>query len=359
MRSRTASRRSREGGFALLIALLAIVCLTALATGGWMLSNSERQVSHNHGASQTAFYAADAGLKQYLGDHQGSSPASPVGYTFARGEATVTAQEITEIGPYHSIWKITSDGSYDVPGGGTATRTVSRIAMLNAETFKFPGAFTSPTGLTKNGAAGSISGTDQATSTDCPAGGLEDVAGAAVPSEMGTEAYEQQGGGSVLEGDPPLLDTKTQQELLEETDIPWQEVVDGQAMQFDYEIPPDSWPDFSSMSSSENPIIYVDGDFNLPSSGQGTLVVRGDLTMGGTMNWEGPLLVGGAVTSDGKQNVYGGVISGLNLLLGETVAKSSVGNGSKVFQYDSCVLLDAMKESATFAEEPGTWYETI
>ena len=66
--SRAETGSGRQGGFALLVSLIAIVGLTALATGGFLLANSERRVSSNHHDVVEAFYLANAGLNDYLGN---------------------------------------------------------------------------------------------------------------------------------------------------------------------------------------------------------------------------------------------------------------------------------------------------
>jgi hypothetical protein len=95
-------------------------------------------------------------------------------------------------------------------------------------------------------------------------------------------------------------------------------------------------------------------------SGQGTLVVNGDLMMNGSFNWDGIMLVGGVLTSNGYQTIEGAVVTGLNVLLGQTVGESHLANGNKKFRYNSCHVQFA-KEAAFggLIEIPGTWTESL
>lgn len=360
-------RRARggQGGFALVIVLLALVGLTAMAVGGWFLADSSYKASRAQRTSMQALYVANAGLEQFLAEHQGPAPTSPVTYSYPDGTAEVTLDTMRVLNPLQSVWRIRSVGTHPLPKGGTARRTVQTIAVLNASMFKFPSAFSSATGLQKNGNAGEISGYDHATSMDCPEGGNYDRSGVATPPPP--YDYQQSGGGGSIVPDGSPKDTAqyaSQSELLDETGLDWSALVAGELLQFDYVVPPDAWPNFSSMPSDEWPVIYIDnagGQFNLsPSySGRGVLIVRGDLEISGQTNWDGPILVGGAVTTDGKQIIHGAIASGFNLQLGESVPQSSIGNGNKEILYHSCNLHASMRQTATFVADPGTWAETF
>lgn len=362
-RFREAGRRT-EGGFALAVVLIALVGLTALGVGGLLMTNSGYTASQNSRTSLEALYLADRGLEEFLATHQGPVPTSPVTFSYASGTAEVTADTLNRANPLQSVWRITSEGRHPLPKGGTARRTVQTIAVLDGLTFKFPSAFSSASGMRKNGNAGRIEGYDNSTSGECPTAGLGDTNGVATPPAP--YDYEQSGGGGSLvpEGSPKdTAQFASQTEMLEATGVDWGAMVAGELLQFDYTIPPDSWPDFSSMPADEWPVIYIDnqgGEYTVGPghSGRGTLVVRGDLKMDGSFNWKGPIMVGGALTTDGFQHVEGGITSGFNLLLGETVAQSSIGNGSKEILYHSCNNMAAMQHTATFVKDPGTWAET-
>jgi hypothetical protein len=76
--------------------------------------------------------------------------------------------------------------------------------------------------------------------------------------------------------------------------------------------------------------------FALTGSGRGMLVVKNDLVINDLTQWDGIILVGGVLTSNGNNTVNGGMVTGLNMMLGQIVLPSSVGNGTKLIRYDSC-----------------------
>lgn len=62
------SRLSNERGSALIIALMAVMLLTALGATVVMVSNTETMISGNYRSSQEALYAADAGVERVMQD---------------------------------------------------------------------------------------------------------------------------------------------------------------------------------------------------------------------------------------------------------------------------------------------------
>ena len=112
--------------------------------------------------------------------------------------------------------------------------------------------------------------------------------------------------------------------------------------------------------------MYVDGDLTVSpdETGRGTIIVTGNLEMEGSFEWDGVLLVGGYMSSNGYQTIEGAVVTGLNILLGESVPTSDIGNGNKNFLYNSCWLKRASESwdgsvPAGLALVPGSWSEDI
>jgi hypothetical protein len=231
--------------------------------------------------------------------------------------------------------------------------------MYAAADITVPASFTAPAGLVKDGGAGTISGADNASSGDpaCPNSPAPSVAGVSVPPS----GYTQNGGSLVPDGDPPVDDSYSAAQLLADTGIDWDGIVNGGLVVPDYTIPPDSWPSFNSLPSDSWPVIYVDGNHTVGPSddGRGTLIVRNNLTMNGTFRWEGMILVGGYITSTGYQTIEGATVSGLNILLGETVPFSDIGNGNKVFKYNSCSIIYAATAFGGLSQLPGSWVEIM
>jgi Tfp pilus assembly protein PilX len=339
-----------------MIVLVALVGLTALAAAGMVITETELRASQNQEAGTTAFYVADAGLQQYLGTKVEATSTDT--FTYASGSAIVEGEKVLDLPNDRVLYRIRSTSTYTPPEGGTASRTVSRLALYSAGTVTATASFASGSGLLKNGGTGTISGVDQASSGDpsCPNSPAATVAGVAVPPA----GYVQNGGTLVPDGLPAVYEAPTSLELLQSTGVPWNKIVNEGLVAPDYTVPPDSWPDFGTLPADEWPVIYVKNTITVTpdQSGRGTLIVRNNLVMDGSFEWDGLLLVGGYVTSNGYQTVSGATITGLNELLGETTPSSDLGNGNKKFLYHSCNLTMASKAAfGGLAEVPGSWFE--
>lgn len=343
-------KRPGERGFALLATLLILVGLTGLATAGMMMSHDEYEASWNHDSAVDAFYVAQSGLSRYLADSQGTNPDTVV-YDFGGGSATVWKESLLDVDGQSRVYRVVSVGTTDPDRGGQATRRLEAVAINSSFNLKVPAALTAAGGLVKNGSAGVISGTDAC-------GAKADVAGVAVPPG----GYTQTTSDTVPTGSPRVDDSQTSQQLLQATGIDWHGIRSGNAIQPTYTLPTDSWPNFDALSSGSWPIIYADED-NLSvgqsNSGRGTLIVRGNLDMQGDFKWDGIILVGGTMTSDGYQEINGGMVTGLNMLLGQSVAQSDIGNGTKQFHFHSCNVTSAEQQWASLVLEPGSLRETM
>lgn len=355
-RSSRFARPDDERGAALVIVLIALVGLTILGGAGMALTKDDVLHSENVEIATGTYYAADDGLMRYIGsNNDGTSGAT---YTIGGSTVTVTPTQLANMGTGRAMYRIRSVATNTDPRGTTTTRAVSALAFYASGEIKVKGAFTASGGMMKNGGAGEISGADLAPGGDpaCPDSPGADVAGVVVPPG----GYTQDGGTLVPQGDPPIDDSKTAAELLAEIGINWEAVTAEGLTLADYNIPPDSWP--TSFPADEWPVILVDGNHSVGPSdtGQGTVIVTGNLEMNGSFNWDGIILVGGYVTSNGYQTVTGATISGLNQLLGETVPSSDIGNGNKKFLYDSCNVKQASKAAfGGLALVPGSWREEI
>jgi hypothetical protein len=125
--------------------------------------------------------------------------------------------------------------------------------------------------------------------------------------------------------------------------VDWVTILSTMAMSADVAIPGGAWPSFTD--SNYWPVIFVDqaSDFSLPSSGRGMLIVRNNVTIGGSAQWDGIILVGGMLTLNGNVTINGALVTGLNVLLGQSVPASDIGNGTKTVRYDSCKVESAMQ----------------
>ena len=359
--------RRDERGAALMIVLVALLGLTVLGAAGLTLTAADIRHSENVEASTEAFYAADAGLQQYMGSNAVGDhlrwKAVPDTYAIGASTVIVTPTLFSNLLGREPMYMVRSVATHTAGGGVTTTRAVSALGLDVSVAFVATAAIASGTGLHKNGGSGTIDGVDAApTNAFCPTGAGPDVAGVATPPA----GYDQVGGASVPSGTPDIDDAVDGVTLLRRTGIDWEYLTTEDSYK-DYDIPPDSWPNFATLPADEFPVIYMDGDVavNATQNGRGMLIVRGDLELNGSHSWEGLILVGGAFVSGGANTVEGSIISGLNLLLGESVGDSDLGNGSKTFQYNSCNIERAMEQLRKnqkltgLAPVPGSWAEEI
>jgi hypothetical protein len=129
--------------------------------------------------------------------------------------------------------------------------------------------------------------------------------------------------------------------------IDWSAIVTGPVLQPDYTLTSESgWPFFAPL---QWPVIRVDGNATLDGgeSGQGLIVVTGDLTITPGFTWDGVILVGEVLSVTGTAPlVRGAMVSGLNVKLGASVSDSRSGLTPSVdqidLQYDSCKVAAAL-----------------
>lgn len=346
-----------ERGAALMIVLVVLMGLTIMGAAGLAITSDDVRQSENVQYSTEAFYAADAGLQRYLGGSNDGSSA--VTYMVGSSTVTVTPTALTTLAGGQGMFRIRSVAATPSPDGSTTSRAVSALSVYKPGTsVTVTAALASGSGLHKNGDSGEISGDDQASLTDpdCPQLPGADVAGVTVP----VDGYTQDGGGTV----PDSIDYEpTGEEVVNGTGVDWAELSETGGSP-DYTVPPDEWPDFDALPEDEWPVIFIDGNAEVAPehSGRGTIVVSENLTMSGSFEWDGLILVGGYMTSNGYQTVTGGMITGLNILLGETVPTSDIGNGNKKFLYNSCYVKLASEEllgGSGMAMVPGSWTEEL
>ena len=356
-----------DAGFALAGVVLALIALSGLAAAGFLRANTDYRVSASHQAATRAFNLADAARSSFLG--RGRLRSDTVTYASPDGRAHAWLEPLLAVDDSSSLYRLTTRGQHQSAEGLQAFRRVSSIVLHKVAGFSVNAAFTAPNGLLKNGTSGDVDGHDFAAPGACSVAGTEDVAGLAVPpggfAQSGGNGNGNGGGGGTpagFAGNPAIDDTKSALQLLTETGINWQGLLDGSYAQADYIVSSDGYPDFGTLPSNEWPVILADASnysVGHNSSGRGTLVVQGDLTIGGNFSWDGLLLVGGKIISNGIERVDGAAFTGLNMFLGQNVGVTDLGNGNWNYHYDSCNVLNALRALGWPVEEPGTWIEVF
>ena len=330
--------RTRAGA-ALPISLLVIVIVSVLAAGAFTMLSSERKVADNNDARLDAYTLARRGLERFVVSRTAlgftaEPPAAVESTTIALpgGYAEVVLRQVKQMNgtAVPPVYVIRSRGVRTLGATTTvlAERTVAEYAMFDFGNVRTPAAWTALGGLGVNGTSATITGTDGCTAS--PA-----VAGVAVPNA----GYS--GSTSVPTGSPGIAYLGTTTQAVTSIQVDWNGIINGTAMTPDVTVSgstgwPTNWSDPNYW-----PVIRANGNLDLPSDGRGTLIVTGNLTLNGSQQWRGLVLVGGAITSNGNNTVNGAVISGLNIKLGQSVLASDVGNGTKLFQYNSCDVASA------------------
>jgi len=344
-------RASNRPGFAVPTAMLVSLVLLVMLTASFTLLSTERKVSDDGRAAVDAEGMAEGALEKYLANRvsmgfsgiPGNTESTRV--TLAHGYADVVLTRIRPVvGTLPALYLIKSHAVRTVKkvsNAPNAERTVAEYAKWKTGSIAANAAFTSLTGINKNGGAGTISGINACA-------GNPDAAGVAVPTPPG---YTQSGGALIPTGSPNILDLGSQASAVSGTKMDWQGVVNGTSLTPDYN------NSFPASFGSTWPVIKYTGDLTLPATGQGVLIVTGNLTINGALHWDGVILVGGTLIANGNDVVDGAVMSGLNELLGTNVPVQAIGNGNKTFQYDSCKIASAMASFGGLVPYSNAWVD--
>ncbi len=346
-------------GFAIPTALLVIMVLTIMVAGGFSLVSAERRSVADQKSQISAFRIAEQWLEVFL-VRRDSLMAGKPNYTRVPGAADTAVVNMT--GGYAQVTltrirppKGSQSGLYVARSRGVETvgayagtpqgvRTVAQYVLWEPAPMQVLAGWTALSGLQKNGAAGTIGGIDVCKDSAA-------VAGVVVPMNPGYT------GKTVAVGDPPIDSVAP-----DSVEIDWAAIVNNNAIQPTITLPGGTWPTaamtaaFADSNSTYYPIIRVNGDFSLPSSGKGMLIVTGHLTISGSVGWKGVLLVGGDLTSNGNNGVQGATVSGLNVKLG-TYVPSSTANGTKEYNYNSCEVAKSTTTMGALVTLRNTWVD--
>ena len=348
---------SRRGG-TLPLTILVIAVLGVSVAITYARLSSERRTTGDGQAQLDAFAVAQTGLSSYMAGRN-AKPAANQDTTFTDlpgGTAQVSLRFLRESTTtlLPAVYVITSRGTatnakrYDTRSP-PAQRTVATYALWTPAALDLNAAITSLGGMDKAGGSGVMSGVDAC-------GAMPSIGGVAVPNGTYT------GAASPIDGNPDntpvLLGTGgSAGTAKDEVSVDWAGITAGTVLPPEFVSP--AWPTAGQMLNW--PVIRVNnnpgGDFTLPASGKGILIVTGNLIISGSRDWEGVILVGGSVRSNGNNTTRGAVIAGLNVKLGQAVGVSDM-NGTKDFRYDSCALTRALGHIGSLQRVRNGWVDT-
>jgi hypothetical protein len=352
--------KNERRGFAIPTALLIIAALTIMVAGGFSLVSAERRSVADQKSQINAFRIAEQGLELFL-VRRDSLMAGHPGYSHVPGNtpdtavipmtggvATVTLTRLRPVrGSQSGLYVARSRGVETVgayAGTPQGVRTVAQYVLWEPAPMQVLAGWTALSGLQKNGGSGTLGGIDLC-------GDSAAVAGVVVPVNPGYT------GKTVAVGDPPVDSVAP-----DSVAIDWNGIVNLGSITPTITIPGGSWPtalmeaSFADTLSTYYPIIRINGDFALPSSGTGMLIVTGSLTLNGSVGWRGVLLVGNDITSNGNNGIEGATVSGLNVKLG-TYVPGSTANGTKQYNYNSCEVAKSTTTMGALVTLRNTWVD--
>jgi hypothetical protein len=351
-------------GFAIPIAVLVIAVLTIMVAGGFSLVSAERRSVADQKSQISAFRIAEQGLELFLvrRDSLMTIAYGAAGYSRVPVGGAQDSLRIPLTGGYADV-KLTrlrapkgsQSGLYVVRSKGVETagafagtpqavRTVAQYVLWEPAPMQVLAGWTALSGLQKNGGSGTLGGIDLC-------GDSAAVAGVVVPVNPGYT------GKTVAVGDPPVDSVAP-----DSVAIDWNGIVNGGSIQASIVMPGSTWPTaameaaYADDNSIYYPIVRVNGDFSLPSSGKGMLIITGNLTLNGSVGWKGVILVGGDITSNGNNGIQGATVSGLNVKLG-TYVPTSTANGTKQYNYNSCEVAKATTTMGALVTLRNTWVD--
>ena len=356
-----AIRSDRRGSTLVVVMLLVCMMMLAIA-GAFVRTSAERRNAMDASAQVDAFTLALDGIDKYIATVTAVPTTLPDSQTFTLtgGRVVVTLRAMRLSSTDTTLVLISrgenTSGNKYASDAATATRTVTQLVRWSAATMQLPGAFVSLTGFDKNGNSGSLSGIDACSTAPAP---LASIPGIAVPSiSTSNLAPDYTGFTGPIDGNPDNTPVQIGTPgptgtAKDSVNIDWAGISARTALTPTYYYKTTSptsgsWPTTAQITGTKWPVTFVDGDLTLPSNGQGILIVTGNMTISGNNQWDGIVLVGGTLTSNGNNTIYGAMFTGLNVILGQTVARQSLGNGNKTFQYNSC---DVAKSLSPF----GSW----
>jgi Tfp pilus assembly protein PilX len=346
---------SDRRGFALVTVILVIAVLATLVAAGFATLGGERRVSDDIRAQADAFSVAQGGIEDFFANHSGMPDSiESTTISVAGGVAEISMVQVrTDPADGRNGYIVWSHGVSTRPrltGTVQAERTVAQYAVWRPGSMNVLASWTSLSGVQINGGSATIDGHDEC-------GEAADLPGVVVPKGGWS------GKSKVVDGDPPVDDTRTKQQLLDDVNIDWQGLTDGSALPPGTIIVKNTSKDWPSFSDPEQwPVIFVDGDLTLPKGGgQGLLIVTGNLTSNGTNQWKGIVLVGKDFTGNGTKEFHGAMVTGLNAKLpppkNANAGSGDTGNGTKHIVYNSCDVASTLAHLGALVPLSNAWVD--
>ena len=366
-------------GFALAVAMMAIVVIGALIAGAFFASTQEFRIGRNTLVGQRAFAVAEYGLNKEISEWDrsrnlpGAMPTGAVSanHVYVAGDDTayVTITKLND----NTFW-VVSEGQASMGAAQLRSRQrTNSIVRIAYPTINFQGAVTTAGNVDINGSA-RISGSDYSDSSatmrawdQCDDIADTNMAGIAISPTATFQSRDS----SRVEGYPAVNRTvsatdsltyvsygsETWNTLSRNADIRLSAgtAVNPQPVGTDTTctIGPSNWGEpnrgTGSILGCKNyfPIVYYDGDLSIESNGrgQGVLLVNGDLRIRGNFEYYGVIIVKDDVERDnGTARIYGALMA-RNANLGHNDGMSTW-TGNQTVRFSNCAVQSALRGTA-------------
>jgi len=371
--SMSPSEKRREG-FALAIAMVAIVVIGALIAGAFFTSTQEYRIGRNSLVDQRALAAAETGLTEPMqGWLRTRNMTMNIGDTFKDvlpgPDGSYAERRFTKV-DNATYWGVVDGYAGGTTGVIASHHQLNVIYRLAIPTFNILGALTVRGQVEVEGSS-RVDGTDEipgqwTTSGVCPApsGAKAGVSAPDISKVCSGKCPETVGamprifGDPAESQDPAAADDNTYYKY---GDLTW----DMLTAAADIKLPggnyktlpslsgancntadPFNWGDPSLTTACKDyfPIIYVNGNLQLQSNsrGQGVLLVNGDLDMAGGFEFNGIMIVRDDIKSTGNGNKISGAAFAGNTY---TTDNTNISGDSEI-QFSSCAIERAARGSA-------------
>jgi hypothetical protein len=360
--------RESTRGFVLPAAVVALVLVGVLVTGGFYLARQETRVGVASLRAGTAFYLAERGAMETMSRWDMTRFGALAQWNTATVADTVDegiwSVNVTRMSSRLYFLLATGSATAGRSVYGSATRMLGIVARLRTADLEPKAALTTVNSLRLGGSA-TVIGHDQ------PPGswpGLCDPAGASKPGVLidDLDNISYSGNAYTLEGDPPALEDEnlTTDDLMTFGDLTWDELValatkvyppgastitqlapDSVNVNGSWECntaPRENWGtprDPTGVCGSYFPIIYSQGNLKIAASdaGQGIMLIEGDLEITGGHEFYGPVIIKGTLKTTGTGGHFNGGVIAANVDL-----ESSTVLGDALVQFSRCAIQRAV-----------------
>lgn len=360
---------SRRDGFALAVAMFAIVVIGAMIAGAFFASTQEYRVGRNSITQARAMAAAEEGQSAVLAswDRAWNATIQPgqssgwIDVPVADGAGSSARVRATRLDRM-TFWLV-SEGTAGGAGRDVgARRRTGAVLRIDIPQITFLGALTTR-GTTKIGGSSYISGHDSNPGGwSCPDPGAS-LPGIAIddPAKITTSGCDDMScvaGDPKIEGNPDAAQDST---YFEYGGSSWDDLVamaDIKMTGGNYVIAPaelggachtalnTNWGEpntaIGGPCTSYYPIIHASGTLNLNGvRGQGILLVEGDLHIQGGFQFFGPVIVKGSLKTTGTGGHINGAVMAANVDL-----ETNTVLGNAVVNYSSCALATVLANTS-------------